>query len=180
MGRREYDNYQEGEVSEMVELFQEKGMNTDDAKRVIGIMAKYPQYFVDLMMSQELDLQVPDDDENPWCNGLVTFCSFVAFGVAPLLVYVIFAGLGWSYDLLFGIAIAVTAVALIILGILKVRLLVHLPTRAHYPPPLQASFGAQKWWWSALEMLFTGTATAAASYGIAFAVQAILGSEVCI
>jgi vacuolar iron transporter family protein len=42
----------------MIEIYQEKGMTYEDAKLVIETMAKYKDFFVDVMMQQELELQV--------------------------------------------------------------------------------------------------------------------------
>ena len=50
-------------------------------------MAKYPGFFVNVMMNEELELQVPDPDDSPWKSGFVTFAAFVVFGVVPLLGY---------------------------------------------------------------------------------------------
>ena len=58
----ELENYPEGEMKEMVELYMLKGMSREDAETVITTMAKYKDFFVDVMMAQELELQVPDDD----------------------------------------------------------------------------------------------------------------------
>lgn len=46
----EYDNDREGEEKEMVELYQERGMDEEDARLVITKMAKYKQFFIDVMM----------------------------------------------------------------------------------------------------------------------------------
>jgi hypothetical protein len=54
----EMDNYPEGEISEMIEIYEEKGMTTADAKLVVETMAKYKDFFVDVMMQHELELQV--------------------------------------------------------------------------------------------------------------------------
>ena len=66
---REMKTYPEGEKQEMVQIYKEKGFTDEDAKTVIDIMAKYNEFFVDLMMVQELNLQVPDPDDNPWKDG---------------------------------------------------------------------------------------------------------------
>jgi vacuolar iron transporter family protein len=58
----EMENYREGEIQEMIDIYVEKGMSYDDAKLVIETMAKYDEFFVDVMMQQELELQVPDEN----------------------------------------------------------------------------------------------------------------------
>ena len=54
----EMENYPEGEIKEMIDIFHEKGLSEADAKLVIETMAKYKDFFVDMMMQQELELQV--------------------------------------------------------------------------------------------------------------------------
>lgn len=44
----------------MVELYQAKGMTTEDAAEVIKRLAKYPNIFLEAMMKDELDLPMPD------------------------------------------------------------------------------------------------------------------------
>eukprot|EP00978_Attheya_sp_CCMP212_P040752 scaffold225773_cov24-Attheya_sp.AAC.1 len=56
------ENYPEGEIREMIDIFISKGMSPPDAESVITTMAKYQDFFVDMMMTEELGLQVPDDD----------------------------------------------------------------------------------------------------------------------
>ena len=87
----ELDNNPQGEIEEMVDLYVQKGMEREDAQVVIEKMAKYPDFFVNVMMAEELELQVPDEDDNPWVDGAYTFGSFVFFGTIPLLGYIIFA-----------------------------------------------------------------------------------------
>lgn len=58
----ELENFPEGEIKEMVEIYEERGMSHEDAVLVINTMAKYKDFFVDVMMTQELELQVPDND----------------------------------------------------------------------------------------------------------------------
>ena len=163
MLRREFDNHPEGEVEEMVDLYVSKGMNREDAEVVIRRMAKYPEFFIDIMMVEELELQVPGEDDNPWKDGLVTFTSFVVFGVIPLLGYVAFAGTDFTSEVLFIIACVLTAIMLFTLGALKSMLT------------------AQKWWKSGLEILAMGSFTAGVAYLIGWLVEEIIaatGTEV--
>ena len=53
-GMAELSNYPAGEIAEMVELFVARGMSREDAQVVIQRMAKYKDFFVDLMMTEEL------------------------------------------------------------------------------------------------------------------------------
>ena len=47
----EMDNYPDGEIQEMIDIYQERGMNRDDAEIVVKKMAKYKDFFVNIMMA---------------------------------------------------------------------------------------------------------------------------------
>jgi len=115
----EFANFPEGEIDEMVTLYVKKGMSKEDATSVVNTMAKYKDFFLDKMMTDELGLMVPDEDENPWKDGFITFLSFVFFGIFPLLGYLVTIGSGLSDTELFGVSIALTGVMLFILGAIK-------------------------------------------------------------
>ncbi|CAE7649898.1 VIT2, partial [Symbiodinium microadriaticum] len=59
----EYKNYKDGEIKEMTLLFTQRGMGAADAELVVKKMAEYEEFFVNLMVTEELGLQVPDEDE---------------------------------------------------------------------------------------------------------------------
>jgi len=119
----EVQNYPEGEVQEMIDIYVEKGMERDDAKMVIETIAKYEDFFVDVMMAEELQLAVPEDDhvQESVREGIIMFLSFAAFGSLPLLGYVIipisFPDLG--EEALFVTACIVTGFVLFIMGCMK-------------------------------------------------------------
>ncbi|GMH64525.1 hypothetical protein TL16_g03982 [Triparma laevis f. inornata] len=87
----ELDNYPEGEIQEMIDIYVDRGMSKEDATIVITKMSKYSEFFVDVMMAEELQLQVPEDDHKceSMKEGLVMFLSFAAFGSLPIMGYVI-------------------------------------------------------------------------------------------
>ena len=49
----ELENYPEGEKKEMIELYMARGVSEDDATLVIETLAKYKNFFLDLMMVEE-------------------------------------------------------------------------------------------------------------------------------
>jgi VIT1/CCC1 family predicted Fe2+/Mn2+ transporter len=143
----------------MVEIMTEKGMNETDANAIIRRYAKYPDLFVDFMMNFELEMQVPDADDNPWKDGAVTFFSFLFFGIFPLLAYVIFNNSSLDTSQLFTISCFISAIMFFILGTLKTH------------------FTKQQWWQGGLEILIMGSSTAAVSYAVGFLVDEILISS---
>jgi len=133
--RWELENYEEGEKKEMVELYTDgeygggrekgKGLKPEEAQQVIDIMARNKEFFVDIMMVEELGIMPPEDTMAAAKGGFVTFCSFLFFGCIPLIVYVITAiSLGTEKsaekgDLMFGLAVLFTCLALLALGAVK-------------------------------------------------------------
>lgn len=148
----ELENYPEGEIQEMITIYQERGMSTEDATTVVNIMASYKDFFVDVMMNQELGLLVPEEDHvrESMQEGFVMFCSFAFFGALPLLGYVIiptiFPELHEGY--LFLTACVVTGLVLFFMGTLK------------------SFVSAQFWLVAGLETLLLGGACATVAFTI--------------
>lgn len=142
----EVDNCPEGEKLELIELYQEKGLSKEDATQVVQIFAKNKKVWVDVMMVEELGIL--EDDEPPLKSALVTFVSFVTFGLVPLLSFVAAEFLPGLKQQTFPIAIGLTAGTLYLLGSLKTR------------------FTDIPWWKSGLEMLLVGGLAATASFVI--------------
>ena len=153
----ELDNHPEGEIEEMVELFEQRGMGHDDAVEVIKRMSKYKEFFVNIMMTEELSLPVPDpdDDVNSRKEGVVMFLAFAFFGMLPILGFVAAPALAPSLDdaALFSVACMVTAVALFGLGAFK------------------ASFGDKAYLRSGAETLALGGICAAVAFLVGRAVS---------
>lgn len=55
----ELENYEKGEKEEMVSLFTHKGLDRNDAESVIETMSASKDFFVGLMMTEELQLREP-------------------------------------------------------------------------------------------------------------------------
>jgi len=159
----ELENYPQGEIDEMIEIYESKGMSHDDAVQVINIMAQYKDFFVDVMMSQELELQVPDDDhvQESMKEGVVMFCSFAFFGAMPLLGYVIIPAVfpNLATDVLFVSACIITAIVLFFLGSVK-----SLVTTQH-------------WFRAGIETLLLGSVCAATAFTIGQWVEHLAGGS---
>ena len=143
------------------QIYREKGFSEDEARVVLTTMTSKPEYadyFVDHMMLQELGLVVPDADENPWWDGLVTFVSFMIFGIIPLLPYIGFYVQNYTNPGgTIGICAGVTIVTLFALG------------------ALQAYIIRQNMFVQGLLMAINGSAAAAAAYGIGYGMQQAFG-----
>lgn len=155
----ELENYPEGEKREMVELYVSRGVPEADAATIVETMAKHPNFFIDIMMRDELGMEPPEEGEGNMeyvKSGAACFCSFLVCGSVPLLGYVAFVPAGWDRDALFALSCIMTAVALFVLGALK------------------SKFTLLKWYVSGIEVLLVGGACAAAAYLIGWGVEEIL------
>ncbi len=153
----EVEHYPEGEKKEMIEIYEDKGMSSEDAKTVVEIISKYPEAWVDIMMTEELG--IIETDESPIKNSIATFLSFALFGFVPLIVYIIAQLVPTLYanvSLSFLIACVLTGLTLFVLGSLKVKVT------------------GKNFFSSGLEMLVLGGLAAAAAYGIGFALKAMI------
>jgi len=158
----EFDNYKEGEITEMVELYVKKGFEEADAREVLSVMAKteYRDFFIDHMMLEELGKAVPDAGDSPAKAGLAMFFSFIVFGSLPAWSYVVCYLAGYdAQGGLFGISCGMTAIALFLLGF------------------SQAKFTEANKWYSGVLMMLQGSLTAGAAYLIGWALSKALSSK---
>ena len=159
----ELENYPEGEVQEMIDIYVERGMEEPDARMVIEKMAKYKEFFVDVMMAEELQLQVPEDTHrsDSMKEGCVMFTSFALFGLMPLLGYVIIPSCFPSLDesALFISACVTTGVVLFVMGCVK------------------SVFSTSNFMVSGMETLMLGGACASVAYWVGQYVESRVGEE---
>jgi len=120
----EMENYPEGEIQEMIDIYAEKGYSLEDATTVVNILAKNKDAFVDSMLVDELGLMPIDPSESkfqPWKEGAVTGLAFIILGIIPLAGYVVFVA-AWPDGeqwIAFGVCCALTILTLFILGMIK-------------------------------------------------------------
>lgn len=148
----EMENYPDGEIREMIDIYEERGMTKKDATLVIETMSKYKDFFVDVMMAEELQLQVPEADHKieSMKEGVVMFCSFATFGSLPLLGYVIIptAFPSSGEEILFTSACVITGLVLFGMGCVK------------------SMFSSSNWFIAGTETLLLGGACATLAYTI--------------
>ena len=140
-------------------------MSQADAHEVTVTMAKYPEFFVNLMMTEELGLQVPDEKEQTLLKGVVMFGSFATFGMLPIFGYVATAYVVKDASTQDGeeshpmqmliAACVVTSVTLVALGAFK------------------AHFAHRRYLKSAMETLLSGGVCATLSYNVGLALSSV-------
>ena len=99
------------------------GFDEVDARQIITTMAKpeYKDFFIDHMMKEELEKPMLDETFSPLLSGLAMLTAFLGFGSLPLWPYLCYlAATHESAMTQFWTACAMTAVALFLLGLLRV------------------------------------------------------------
>eukprot|EP01091_Cochliopodium_minus_P019753 TRINITY_DN8407_c0_g1_i1.p1 TRINITY_DN8407_c0_g1~~TRINITY_DN8407_c0_g1_i1.p1 ORF type:complete len:282 (-),score=76.69 TRINITY_DN8407_c0_g1_i1:64-909(-) len=124
----ECDNFYEGEIKEMTELFEKKGMSSEDARQFVTDMSSNQRAMIDFMMIHELGISPDEEKQTPWKNGLVNFGSFLMFGTFPIVPFLIYFII-WTTnnkfrnDILFNsVSSAIFVVTLMVLGFIKANL----------------------------------------------------------
>ena len=117
----EYENYPAGEIDEMIELYERRGLTKEDATTIVTTMAKYKEQFIDMMVVEELGLLPADSGTSPAMNGAVTFGAFVVLGAIPLVAQLCMTQTNASAAARFAVTCVVTLLALAALGAAKAR-----------------------------------------------------------
>lgn len=136
----EYEEY------ETKEILIHKGFTPKQADDLVAIYKTNPEYWTDFMMNHELSLPNPEG-ENSMFMSLMTFISFIIFGLIPLLPYILLSG-----ENLFSFSIVFTFLALTALGVIRWRV------------------GMQSFWRGIGETLLLGLISTLTAYfvGVAF------------
>jgi vacuolar iron transporter family protein len=151
--RWEVENYPEGEIHEVREIYRRKGFEGDDLERAVKVITSNKDIWVETMMNEELG--IIEEEGHPFISGVSTFLAFIVAGFVPLLFFVLALAVPSMSRFSFGMSIALTAVTLFVVGSLKVMI-----TRT-------------TWWKSGLEMLLVGGATALGAYIVGYLLQGL-------
>jgi VIT1/CCC1 family predicted Fe2+/Mn2+ transporter len=104
------------ELHEMAQLLEHEGVAPDDAARIAATLARYPQAYHATMVEKELGLQIdPRTIQIP--EALTMSVSYVVGSIFPLIAYFVL-----PVQQALPVSIALTVVALVIVGIIKGRL----------------------------------------------------------
>jgi len=82
----ECENYLQGELDEMVELYSSKGLSVQDAQQVVQLLSKNQKLFVDIMMVEELGILPVPPQKQIILQSFLRGVAFFIFGLIPLAV----------------------------------------------------------------------------------------------
>lgn len=141
----------------MTNRFEARGMARRDAEQVVLKMAQYEGFFVNLMVTEELGLQITDDEDSTFfSDAFVMFLSFAMFGLFPAMTFAIVRIISPSFTSadLYLISLILSLSILACLGVIK------------------SSFSSASAWYSAGEAVSVGAVCA----GVAFVAGALVNS----
>ena len=140
--RQEIHHRPEGELQELVRIYESRGISTELAMQVARQMMADPKTALETHAREELGIH-PDSLGRP---VQAAFASFVTFSVGALLPLIPFlVGLGTSAVLA---SIVIAAIAAVIVG------------------SALSLFTGRSWWWSAFRQLAICAAAGAVTYGV--------------
>ncbi|CAD7965509.1 unnamed protein product [Amoebophrya sp. A25] len=118
----EVENYPEGEIAEMIQIYMQQGLSVEDAQSVAFTLSKYPKFWVEHMLLHEIGILPPSDSDDCWKSSSAMFCSFVACGLVPILTYILVFLIGGGDIVVqygFYVAIVASLGTLFLLGFAK-------------------------------------------------------------
>lgn len=139
------------ELREMVALLHRDGVALEDANVLAATLARYPLAFRTTMVEKEMGLPM-EPRTVQWPEALTMAGSYIAGSIFPLIAY-LFLPVSQALP----ISIGLTAMALVVVGIIKGRL---------------AGLGLV---WSAMEVVGVGALSAGGGYLLGVAIPHLLG-----
>ena len=91
--RDELARYPEEEAEELALIYNARGLDLEEARRVAGELMKQPELALDTLAREELGLN-PDDLGSPWGAAVSSFLSFAVGAAVPLIPFLFAAGEG--------------------------------------------------------------------------------------
>lgn len=144
--RQELKRRPEGELQELVKIYESRGISPELATEVARQMMSDPQMALETHAREELGIH-PDSLGRPLSAALASFFTFSIGALLPLLPFLFGHGTGAVL-----VSIVVTAIAAVIVG------------------SALSLFTGRSWWWSAFRQLAICAAAGAVTYGVGAAV----------
>ena len=144
--RREIERRPEGEMRELVHLYESRGMPADLARQVATQMMSDPVTALETHAREELGID-PDSTGKPVQAAVSSFVTFSVDALMPLLPFLFMQG---SSAIFAAVALAGVS-ALIVGGLLSI-------------------FTGRPWWFSAFRQLLICAAAGAITYGVGSAI----------
>ncbi|HEX7331161.1 MAG TPA: VIT1/CCC1 transporter family protein [Pyrinomonadaceae bacterium] len=135
---RHIDLDPEGEREEVRQIFELKGFEGEELRRIVELITADRERWVQTMLSDEYGL--PHEVRSPWIAALCTFTAFLICGLVPLLPYLF----GSAHSL--PLSVILTGIVFFAIGSIKSR------------------WSTSTWWQSGSTTLLVGAIAASLSY----------------
>ena len=145
---RHIDVDPEGEREEVRQIFQLKGFDGEELKRIVELVTTNRDRWVRTMLSEEYGL--PQKIRSPWIAAISTFTAFLVCGLVPLFPYVA------RVSNPFAVSILMTATVFFAIGSAK------------------SKWSTISWWRSGLTTLVVGAIAAVLAYGAGLILKGLL------
>lgn len=141
----------------MVNRFESRGMSRRDAEAIVTKMSQYENFFVGLMVAEDLGLQLSDDNDATFItDAFVMFVSYGCFASIPILI-ICFGSMGIEdIHILYLLAAGVSLSIMLTLGIVK------------------SYISSSNWISSGVESLLLGALSSGLSYFLGYKLMALL------
>jgi VIT1/CCC1 family predicted Fe2+/Mn2+ transporter len=139
------------EIEEIRDIYQKKGFEGETLEKIVEVITANPEVWVNVMMSEELQL-TPPEKSNALGSALIVGFSALIGSLLPLMPFFFF-----NVNLSIWLSVGIAALTLFVVGVYKARVTVGRPVR------------------SGVQMMMIGTISALAGYvvGLIFKVPTV-------
>ena len=138
----------DGEREEVRQIFERKGFEGNDLRRIVDLVTADRERWVRTMLTEEYGL--PHEVRSPWIAAISTFTAFLICGLVPMLPYLF----GTEHSL--AVSVTLTAIVFVTIGSIKSR------------------WSTSSWWNSGLTTLLVGAIAASLAYAAGVIVKRLL------
>jgi len=128
----------DGEREEVRQIFERKGFEGNDLRRIVDLVTADRERWVRTMLTEEYGL--PQEVRSPWIAAISTFTAFLICGLVPMLPYLF----GTEHSL--AVSVTLTAIVFVTIGSIK------------------SKWSTSSWWNSGLTTLLVGAIAASLAY----------------
>lgn len=139
----------DGEIRELAELYEQRGVEPELAFRVAEQLSRDPDSALDVHAREELGVD-PHDLPSPWTAAISSFLSFTVGALVPLIPY------------LFGASALALSLLLALLALFAAG-------------AVTARFTTRAWWYMGARQMLLGLGAAAITYAVGVAFGASVG-----
>jgi VIT1/CCC1 family predicted Fe2+/Mn2+ transporter len=147
--RRELQRNPEGELAELAEMYEVRGLDPELAREVAAQLSREPENALRVHVTAELGVS-PEEKPSPWVAAVSSLLTFAVGAAFPLLPYLLGMSVLWA-------ALVCGGLGLVVAGALSSR------------------FTPRPWWYAGLRQLLFGAAAAGITYLIGTAIGATVG-----